>query len=246
MTSHLYLDTRNSNGTENYNTSWNIYNQRLQLMDNFMITLRNIEFPNTVYPINEYNNVISITEDQITEGTLTITPGVYTGSTYASTIETALNALRDNDVNINDTYTVSYDTVLKVLTISSTGTFSFVVTTNSAYESMGLDESTFTALQNSWTSVFPINISGTQYVDVVSNLASLSYSAASTSHVLARVPIDVAFGGIVFYQSQFHEKLDLTSHHIDIINLTLLDDHGNLFKLPRNSHVSLVLSIIPS
>lgn len=241
MTSHIYLNTRTGNGDKNYATSWYVNDPRLQNINKFKITLRSVEFPHSVYPINAYNQNFHVTEDGV--NTLTASPlqlpsSLYTGSSIASTMQTLLN-----DAS-TDMYTVTYDTSTKKLTITNTtGTFAFVETNNNCYEELGFGENAFDTLVSSVVSAYPINISGTQYIDLLSNLASLSYSNASTGHVLARIPIDVAFGSVVFYQNALQEDLEITNSHIDEIFVSLVDDKGNYYELPDNAHMSLVFSL---
>lgn len=240
MTSHLYLNTRTGNGSLNYSTSWSINDPRLQNMNKFKITLRSVEFPNSVYPINTYNQNFHITEDGVTTVTvnpLQLTPKLYTGTTIATELQTLLNGASAQ------AFVVVYNSETKKLTIACSGPFAFVQTDNNCYEELGFGPSAFSTLSISISSAYPINISGPQYVDLLSNLASLSYSNASTGHVLARIPLTVGFGSIVFYQNSLNEDVEFTNSHMDEIFINMIDDKGNFYEMPDNAHISLVFSI---
>lgn len=210
-------------------------------MEKFRVSLRSCEFPNTVYPINSYNNKLVVTPNSGSIVYLiTLTEGSYTGSTLATHIATQIQAAAGGQ-----TFTGTYDSDTKKITITSNANFAFVLCDNNIYEELGLGSSAFDTLQLTHTSAYPINISGTSYVDLVSNLSSLSYSPGSSNHILARIPVDVSFGSIVFYQNSIPEELEITNHHIDVLTFSLITDKGVFFELPDNAHMSIVLSITP-
>lgn len=242
MTSHIYLDTRNAVGDNNYDTRWDIRNPRLNVLDSFKISVRSIEFPNTVYPTNEYNNVVEVTEDGVNAWTISLTENVYTGSTFATALASSLN---DVDVSnpLTGTYTVTYDSTSKKFTITSTVAFTFVLVSNSAYDSMGLSTSDFSSYATTWTSSYPAILSGTQYVDVITNISNLSYNSKNSGHIICRVPVNVSFGNTVFYKNDFNDNLVTSTLHLDEVSLKLKDDNNNPFKLPDNAYLSLVLNI---
>lgn len=250
MTSHIYLDTRTSDGTSNHNTYWNIYNPRLNVLDSFRISVRSIEFPNAVYPTNRFNNVLVITElSNPNVVTLTLSENVYTGGSFA----TALQGLLGTSSLLN-TYTVVYNSTSRKFTITATGlkagpgsalVFTFVLANNSAYESMGLDINEFATLSTSFVSAFPVSLAGTQYVDVVTNISNLSFTSRGNGHVMCRVPVTSPFGSVVFYKNNFNDHLQTSMQHLDQIYLRLYDDHGNPYELPDNAHCSIVFNIEP-
>lgn len=243
MTSLLFLTTRDSETASNYDTFWNINYPRLNTLHRYKVSLQSIEFANSVYPINNNNNVIRVDEDAGSQtSSVTLTNQGYTGTELATELQTKLNA----DATLAGTYAVSYSTQTKLLTIGVSGgaaAFSFETVANDAYDDLGFNRSSFAAEAASQTSDFPINISGTQYVDVVTNLTTHNHSNSSTAKVLDRVPLEVPFGSIVFYQPEYEQDLYVTTDQIDQIDLRLVDDRGNLFELPANCYVSLTLRI---
>jgi hypothetical protein len=238
MSSLVLLNTRDSETSVNYNTFWQIQRPQLNTLKGFKLSLQNIEFANTVYPINANNNIVTFDEGGGSL-TATLTANSYTGSELASHLKTQMDAA----VGAGDTYTVTYDSQSKKLTIASTGTYFFVSgVANHAFDELGittLDD----AAAASRTSDVPINVSGSQYVDIVTDLSNLNYSSSTTAHVLARVPLNVAFGQVVFYEPNNDGSLFSTVDHLDYVSMALRDDKGNLWELPSNSYVSLVLKL---
>jgi hypothetical protein len=236
----LFLTTRDNQQVENYNAYFSLRLPRYSLLKGFELSLQTVEFPNTVYPINQYNNDIIFQENGGGNVQAFLTPGDYTGPEFAIEIQTQLNAAGTS------VYTVTYDDVhTKKLTISANlaNTIGFKDTIYGAYEEMGFDPDLF-VVANTITSDYPINISGSAYVDLVSNIAARNYSTSSTANVIARIPLYVPFGNIVFYEPQSDDPLFVSYQQLDEIYLSLRDDKGNPFELPRNAHLSIMFKVL--
>jgi hypothetical protein len=238
MTSLLFLSTRDGNSDETWRTFWNIGLPRLNTLGNYRVSLQNIEFPNTVYPINTYNNKVYFNEGA---GNLTATLGsnVYTLSEMATELQTQMNSAGAH------TYTVVADTQAKKLTITDTTvTFYFLTGANDAYEELGFDSTLFTnTLAASEVSDYPVQLSGSRYVDVITNFSTHNHSVSSTASVMVRVPLNVPFGSLVFYEPTTDDRLFITTTAINEIYMELRDDKGNSYALPRNAHVGMTLKI---
>jgi hypothetical protein len=241
----VYFDTRTSNGFYNYDTHWNLTDPRFQMLRDFKVTLRSIEFANAVYPTNEFNNVVSFTPDGVTALTVHLVPSIYTGTTFvqslAALMQTALRAY-NNPLYATETVTGTYNSLTYKMTITSSVNIQFVLANNSAYESMGFNESTFNTAHTSWSSAYPIQISGTHYVDIITNLSTQSYNDRNSGHCLCRVPMTSGFGTLISYQNDFRDVNTVSNAYMDRLVLKLFDDHGNPYKLHDNAHVSFVLS----
>ena len=61
--------------------------------------------------------------------------------------------------------------------------------------------------------------------------------------LLCRVPVDVPFGSIVFYEPSSDDSIVDFGGNLDNLNLQLRDDRGNMFQLPPNSHVSYTFKV---
>lgn len=242
MSSLVFLSTRNSLANENYNTFWQISNPRLNYMGNFNISLQNVEFANSVYPFNQYNNNIYFKESAVgVTKTAVITPNNYTPALLIVELKIQLEAANGTAT----TYTVTYDAqTLKITITPSAGTFTFVAGINDAYEELGFDENLFVDAA-AVTGDYPVQLSGSRYVDILTNFSGVNYSVSGGSNVLVRVPLTVAFGNMVFYEPATDDKLFTATQRFDEIYVQLRDDRGNLWELPRNSHLSMTLKIDP-
>lgn len=238
MEALIYLNTRTSDGVTNYKTHWNIQDATLTNFDSFTITVKSIEIPNAVYPTNRFNNVFKFTEDGIIFYTITLTPNAYTGTSIAAALQTEMNLVG------GWTYTCTYDLSLRVITITAVGgTWTMVLVENAVYESIGMNQNTFSTPALSFTSAYPVHLSGTQYVDLHSNLSNNSYSSTSSHNILARFPLTSGFGNVEYYMNEYHDNLFMSSGHLSTIYLELRDDRGNPWELPDNMHMSLTLAI---
>lgn len=239
MSSLLFLNTRDGEVDENYNNFWSIDLPRLNMLRDFRISLQNIEFANTVYPINRHNNKLYFSEDGNPTVTATLSVNSYTYTTMAVELKAQLEAAGAG------TYTVTYNTSSKKFTIAVSGgatNFQWVTGVDNAYEELGFDESLFTN-SISLTSNYPINLSGSRYVDVVTNFSGFNHSVSTTANVLVRVPIDVNFGSVVFYEPNTDDNLFVSADQLDDIYVQLRDEKGNFWELPKNSHLSITFKI---
>jgi len=68
--------------------------------------------------------------------------------------------------------------------------------------------------------------------DLMSN-AVYDSESKSLSHILARIPIRVNFGGVIFYESfeGVNHKIELDSQHINRIRIRLTDERNRLINL---------------
>jgi hypothetical protein len=244
----LLLDTRYSeNPLTPYKTKFAINFPALNTIGNYAVKLVTVEFPNTVYPINEFNNLLSLSEDSgVSFASVILTSNNYTGDQYASELSTQLTAASPS----GDTYTASYDKQSKRITIKNpTRTWQLGSTEFDNHIELGVSSSqlnTDTAFDGSdYTMIcdFALNICGTSYVDVITNLSSHSHTVGSSRQVMVRIPTASSFGNIVFYEPSKPEEQFVSHSQLNDIFLELRDDRNNLFKLPENAHVSINLMI---
>lgn len=215
--------------TLNFNTGAN--------MENYGISLESVHLPNAVYPINSNNNKLYLSENSGATLTITIPPNNYDGDEIASELQTQLNAVGTL------TYSVSYDVQSKKLTASVNlpDTFGFVEGSNDIYRELGFG--TLNGQVSSYVADYPLNLSGTQYVDLQADISSHNYSSNGKSNILERIPIDSSFGSIVYYQNSTSDYVALSEDSINTLEIRLLDDRGLLWELPRNAQVSMVLKL---
>jgi hypothetical protein len=257
--SYIYLDTRNSNGDYNYDTYWQLPHVQSNQPGDKELSLHQCIFPNVVYPINEYNNIVRFRETDTSLASTTtwevvLSENFYTGSQLASAVESAMNAVSIFGVAA---YNVVYDSQSVKLNFTLTGTsaandtFQFEDSTNSLLEDMGVlvnpstlrSPLTLGAGTQTYIGEAPVNISGTQFVDVITNISTNNYTSISASNILARIPVNVEFGGEIFFQPPQEEFQSVSSQSLNEIYVQLRDDNGNFYKLPNNAHFSMVLRL---
>lgn len=158
----------------------------------------------------------------------------YTGTSFASTLQ---SIIRNDHAN----FSVLYDQNANKLTFQHSVSFRFLDTDADAYFEMGIIPSTtyslFVVADN------PVDLSGTKYVDVVTDLAhTTSFCSSGVYSPIARVPTRASFGEIVQYEPPFQSHLH-SKDNTDQIRLQLRDDRGKLIDLGENGHVSYTFQL---
>jgi hypothetical protein len=240
----LLLDTKDSINTETpYNGQWYITNPTYNTAARFDISLRGVQFPNTVYPINEYNNAFSVVETTGNTYASTVPAGNYTASTLATALQTAMRA--GSGYAGGNAYLVTTDSAAKTFSIVTgtlaVNTFIFVACGNSIYKALGISVSSTPAVTvaSSW----PYNISGSAYVDVVTSIMQATVTSGASKHIVDRIPLNVPFGYMVFWDPSNLIKNETTASNIDNISISLFDDNGNPFKLPQNAAIAYTFQV---
>jgi hypothetical protein len=244
MSTLLFLSSRDSSSDSTYNPYWSIQIPRLNTIEAFVISLQNIEFPNTVYAINEYYDTFYILETSTFLLGIVLEHKNYTGSELAIELAAKLTAASAAS-GAGWTYTAAYDAQTKKFTFSSANPaelWAWVESGSTMFGELGVH--TFDGANTQVkTSDYPINIAGSQYVDIVSNFSTHNWSASTTANVLARVPLPVAFGQVVYYESSTEDRIFTSATEITEVSLQLRDDRGNPWKLPPTQHLSLTLKV---
>lgn len=246
MSQMIFLNSKDRSSGENYRPRWSIQDPAFQLLDNFTVALVQFSVPNSVYPINQFNNRFYIIEaPAVTPTTLEVPYGAYT----ATELVNALLLLLNGDPSLLQTYTVNYDYSAKILTVSSSGTFTLYTSDDdyNIYDEIGFDTSLFTSGGgSSFSGSYPLNLSGSSYVDILTNFSTMNYSSSASTNILARVPIGVGFHEILSYEPASEVPIYVNASQLHEVYLALRDDKGNQWILPDNAKISLVLKIAPS
>lgn len=239
---YIALNSRDSNSVESYLPSWTFnVPQHGKLTENYHMCLVNFQVPNTVYPVNEYYKQLSIVQDNTISFSFSLTENNYTGTQLASELETQLNALGGY------TYTCTYDTQSKKIQVTcSGGTFEWsAINDYNAYRILGV--TTFGVQTANYVGDVPINLSGSSYIDIISNLRNDNFSSTHFTSFYERIPIDVPFGNIIVYEPANKAPVQIQSHNgLFTVTFEMRDDQGNLFKLPTYSEVSCKLLVTGS
>lgn len=211
---------------------------QLSHLRGFQVSLQKVSFLHTVYPFQNVNQLYF--EDNGAPFTATIVRGNYTGVTMATHLAAILDAAGTL------VHAVTYDTVNKRFTIDVGGgnTFRFVSGSQSAAHEMGYNTVGSVAQQIS-IGDYPVNLVGTRYVDIVTNLGTKNIVSGTNNNVLQRISINVSFGTIVEFHQQFDHFLQVSDSHIHLFEYILYDEYGNQYELPPNHHFEMTLKIRP-
>lgn len=237
----IYLNTKDSVTPDGTFFRWNLSSNVIRGKRNYQLALKSVQFPNAVYPINAYNNKLYVTLSGVTD-VATITPGIYSGLTLVAHLKTILDALA-----YAATFTVTYNTAQQNITITpSAGNFAIRIgtTTDTAAYILGVSSAQAGTEVAAFTTANPLNIGGTVFVDVLSNVGVNHVSSSFSSRVLCRIPIDVDFGVNVFWEPQQPIVMSLTSSDFDVFEIALRDDRANPYVLPVDGcKVSLMFEL---
>lgn len=236
----VFLDSDNANKViPDYSSDlqFDLNANSLYDTENSYMSISSFSCPNIAYPVNSTNNKLYFKENGGPTKLVLLQEGSYDSVTITDTLQTDMNATG------TFTYAVSYLAVSKRLDISATGNFQLVDGPNNAYELLGFDtQSIPTALNNVIVAPHPLNLSGTQYIDIEMNVNCKNYSS-NLRNVFERIPVDVAFGSIIFHENVTDDFIDISSDSINNLEVRILNDKGQLWNLPNIAKVNLVLKI---
>ncbi len=235
----VFLDTRHSETPLiPHDTRWGLFFPIAEDISGYSIAFQNVEFPNLRYPVHTLNNQVFFAENGGGLLTATIPPNNYTGTQFAAELQTQLIAVGALD------YTVTFDSQSKLLTIVADilpNTVQFFTGQRTAMDEIAgflLN----TADLNVLLADFPIRLDGTRFVDISTDISNMNWSSSGGS-IMARIPLSVPFGNIVFYEPVTDDFIQLTERDISNVSIRLLDDRQRPFVLPQNADVSYVLKI---
>lgn len=233
----LYISSRN----RLYTSSANSFEVQMNASDVFnfqqnTMTVDSIIFSNLCYPINNNNNDISFYEG-VNLKTCSLTEGYYTTSTFITELQTQMNAVATN------TYSAAISSSTGLLTITRTaGASQFSITTCSALNVLGFTGTD--ALSNGpITGAYPVNLSGTNYVDFTFNLDSYNCKTGrDIGDIFARVPVDKAYGNIITWRNENEDEV-VVPGTLRNLRIEMFDEWENPYNLPYNANISIVLKM---
>lgn len=242
---NIYLDSRHSVHPElPYNTKFTLADSRLSKLTNARVTLNKFCIPNSVLPFESYNKLY-ITESPATEITVTISNKLYTPTTFATELQTKLNAAS------GQVYTVTYDSTTMRVTITAASTAFKIRTGRGQIGTSSLYQLSFakylgfysdTTFSLSKVAPGALNLSGSQYIDIRTNLPTNAVSSGPSQGILARIYLTSPPGSFVNYtEGNGSVFLNIKSGGFNDISIEIVDENGNpyLFK----EHWSAVLGV---
>lgn len=235
----LYVNSDNSLSPE---SPWDFeVSVDLNLQDVYKsarVRLKDISIPLTNTPINRFNNILTLAEDNgVSPFSVDIPPGAYTGSEIATQLQTLLNISSPN----LRTYTVSYITSTKKISISI-NSGNFKIFPCRAQRPLGFPDSqvlgtmVYTSTQ---TGAHVVRLDGSNYVFLTSSLGTRNISSNGRYDILARIPITQNFGSVQVYENNSDGFLDIGARDIDSIFFRLIDSQDNPYEI--DNEVSFTL-----
>lgn len=233
----VILDSRNGdilNGSFNsqviFNFEGSLYfqvNDYIQLS----FSVNSFSVPNSIYIINETNNLLSISILGITTDYY-ISYGNYNIDTFKTYL---LNILPS-------TFSISYNKINYKYTITNS-TNDFIINTKSTInEIMGFSKSSYSSNLKSITLPFPCNFNGLQNINISLenvNTNNLDSFSKTQSNIIQSIPVDVN-SSMIRYTKSNDIMIPIKVNFLDSINISLLDDKNNTLNL-NNQHFNLTL-----
>lgn len=219
----------------------------------FYVSLVSAEIPNTIYTVDNTNNVVVIRIRNVTSllsqnFTFNIANGNYIGisglNNLASQIGGALTFTPDNSV-INVSF--SWDTRRSKFFVNFTNqvgtnnySFGFVrpspASPNIFGASLGVPLTTSGYLYD-YPRLYP------NYLLLATNLSTDNQAVnVSKQAILDKIPVDVPGNRYIFYKNWLLYRSKISNRHIETIDVSLLDDLGNQVNL-NGSNWSFTLQI---
>lgn len=239
----LYLNSKdavNSGGVYR----WEVYDPYLNQFNNYEVGLVRCTIPNLVYPINSNNNKIYLQENGGATLTFTVPSKNYTGTQLATQLQSTFNAAPGT----LGTYTVTFDTQRQVLVIAVGGgaNIQLVSGTNNLYREMGF-YTIPSAFNATLTSDYPIQIGGSNYIQVIANFAtSASVASSLIQGVASVIPLTQGFGEIVFFDPQTPNRYVTTEGYLSSIQVYFKDESNNYWIPPPTVYFEMTFQIKPA
>ena len=208
-------------------------NPKFNIDDNFRVRtprmhVESVTIPYTFYTVDSTNDTIFYNEDgATTTNSMTITHGVYTSTTFASTLQTLWTT------DATATVTVTESTVTNKFTIASDGaTFQILLSGTTARYLLGLSADKTGATSYVMDNVFDMT-GGRHNIYVHSDLTRAFYSSIHTSEtsVMAIVPVNASTGSILHHHSNTEQEFPLSSFPRSQITFELKDRFDNTIDL---------------
>lgn len=237
----LFLNTNDGLYGTPYDQEWEIRSNVLQSVQDFDIRLKDIQFPNAVYPINRFNNRLYFQEEGGSLFTAVIPVGNYNGTTFAAAVTVAMDGVSTHTYkNVYDTTTFT----IKTSIVGNTPAFRFIPGDFSCMVPLGYTNFQPTEFSLQHIAPYPVHLSGTRFVYLLTNLtAGKNYSTTNQNSVLDKVPIDVPFGEEVVYEPNNENWVNIADAGLDNIHIRLVDQNGNNYELPNNTAMALTFMI---
>ena len=184
--------------------------------------------------VNENNNTFLINSLPVT-----LAFGNYTSADFITEITSKLQAAT------SDTFTCQVIRSTNQLKIAATSSTDYTITSNQKnYRYLGMNKSSTKAFSgNTFTSDFPIDLSGTKYIEIVTNIPIASTNSRDNNrNILTRVYVNCNPFEFIHYTSSSFQFMKLLTKTLDSISIRLNDDFGDKIDL-NNGEIHMMLEV---
>ena len=189
------------------------------------ISLNTLSINKSFYAINNSNHSFLFG----TTGITTLTNGNYNSTQFCSELNTQLDALP-----LGATFTTTYSTTNGKLSIVSSDTSDFTITSNTQnYRYLGMNiSSVVSSVSGIWTSPNVIDLAGSRYIDKLVDLPIASVNTKNRNkNILARVFINADRFGQILYLKENFAFCKLLTARLNQISFQLVDEFNNELDL---------------
>lgn len=225
------------NGFFNSNLEFNVPNLYQTNNNLLYLTIKclHAEIPYSFYVVNEYNNLLSITDKFNQTFNISVPFGNYNANTFmkylATVLPTGMTLAFNNN---NGKFTFSYN-----------GNFS-INSGSTCYVLMGFEKGkTYTSVDNKIEFPYLANFIGSKNIYLkIPNLILDNYNTATLDRAtLSNIPVNVPPFSIIMYENSSGSSTTIKSIQIpDTLYLQLADDQNNLIDF-NNTEFSITLQI---
>jgi len=196
MTTYITIDSRKRASGNTCDTVY-LLDRTLQGVQG--LKLSNMQFYNTIYNINQYNNTIAFSVASSTTTTpysLTLAPGNYVVSEFTEALENLMNSASSG-------FTVTYSNITGIITISNSNSFLLNFATSTMYVVLGFLPQQYAATTGI-TAPYALNLGMPAQVHIYISKVVNSYIGVQGSYDMPTfiVPVDGAQGTIINFRSK--------------------------------------------
>ena len=194
--------------------------------------VNSFSMPNSLYIINENNNLLSITLNSVTTNYY-IDYGNYNIDTFKTYLLTILPS----------TFLITYSTINNKYTITNT-TYNFTINnTSTIYEIMGFSKkTTYTSTNKILALPYTCNFNGYQNINLTwenLNTDNLDSFTKAQSNIIQNISVD-SNKSIINFNKTNSLMITIKTNYLDSIIINLKDDLNNSLNL-NNQHFNLTL-----
>lgn len=197
--------------------------------------LKSIFIPITFYNVNVYNNLVNFTDSKGAH-TATITPGIYTTSTYIAALGIAMTSAGSGSM-----YTVSINSNSSITIASSSSTFALTFgtnQTNSGATMMGY-QLFDTVMSSSQQGTGMLNLSQIRSFNISINNINRVSSLNGNGYTLI-VPVTGTTPNIMTYEPATNfEQFFYIDQPTQTLNISVYDDYHNLLQCSSDFYMIL-------